>query len=101
MGGEGLVEKDIAYRKGSEKGGKIDLPQSGGALGGCSDITVLPMTQGMTNITFLGLGCRLKSNLGPCHLMMGTPGEKIEIIHAHTLDLAKPIAMLNKQHTGA
>lgn len=90
----------LLYAVNYEKGGKMDLPQSGGALGGCSDITVLPMTEGVTNITFLGLGCRLKSNLGPCHLMMGTPGEKIEMIHAHTRDLAKPIAMLNKQRAG-
>ncbi len=90
----------LLYAVNYEKGGKMDLPQSGGALGGCSDITVLPMKEGRTNITFLGLGCRLKSNLGPCHLMMGIAGEKIEMIHAHTRDLAKPIAMLNKHRAG-
>ena len=91
----------LLYAENYEKGGQMDLPQSGGALGGCSDITVLPMMEGVTNITFLGLGCRMKSNLGPCYLMMGTPGEKIEMIHAHTQDLAKPIAMLKKQRSGS
>lgn len=91
----------LLYAVNYQKGGKMDLPQSGGALGGCSDITALPMIDGITNITFLGLGCRLKSGIGPCHLMMGTPGDKLDLIHKHTLDLAKPIAMLNKQRAGA
>lgn len=91
----------LLYAVNYQKGGKMDLPQSGGALGGCSDITALPMIDGITNITFLGLGCRLKSGIDPCHLMMGTPGNKLDLIHKHTLDLAKPIAMLNKQRAGA
>jgi hypothetical protein len=28
--------------------------------------------------------------------MLGAPGDQIEKIHAHILDMAKPIAMLNK-----
>ncbi|MGD2271071.1 MAG: DUF169 domain-containing protein [Desulfobacterales bacterium] len=49
----------------------------------------------------IGLGCRLKSGIGPCHLMMGIPGDKLDEIYKHTLDLAKPIAMLNKHRAGA
>ena len=80
-----------------EKGGRIDLPQSGGALGGCADITALPLLNGTANITFLGLGCRLKSAIAPCDLMLGAPGDQLALIHTHILDMAKPIAMLNKQ----
>ncbi len=29
-----------------------------------------------------------------CHLMMGIPGDMLEIVHAHILDMAKPIARL-------
>lgn len=32
--------------------------------------------------------------LDACHLMMGIPGDMLEIVHAHILDMAKPIAML-------
>ncbi|NIR14491.1 MAG: DUF169 domain-containing protein, partial [Desulfobacterales bacterium] len=51
----------LLYAVNYEKGGRMDLPQSGGALGGCSDITALPMLEGVPNVTFLGLGCRLKA----------------------------------------
>ena len=86
----------LLYALNYEKGGQMDLPQSGGALGGCADITARPLLKGVSNITFLGLGCRLKSSIGPCDLMLGAPGDQIEKIHAHILDMAKPIAMLNK-----
>ena len=78
----------------------MDLPQSGGALGGCADITALVLLQGIPNVTFLGLGCRLKSALNACHLMMGVPGNTLAALHQHILDLAKPIAMLRKARTG-
>jgi uncharacterized protein (DUF169 family) len=84
-----------------EKGGRMELPQSGGALGGCADITALPLLEGISNITFLGLGCRLKSAVDPCDLMLGAPGDQLEMIHNHILDMAKPIAMLKKQSTGS
>lgn len=87
----------LLYALNYEKGGRMDLPQSGGALGGCADITALPMLKGIPNITFLGLGCRLKSSLQPCDLMLGAPGDQIEDIHQHVLDMEKPIAMLAKQ----
>ena len=74
----------------------MDLPQSGGALGGCADITAMPLLEGVPNVTFLGLGCRIKSALSPCHLMMGIPGPSIQSIHSHILKLAKPITMLNQ-----
>ena len=87
----------LLYALNYEKGGKMDLPQSGGALGGCSDITALPLLKGVPNITFLGLGCRMKSAVDSCHLMLGIPGDQLEKLHAHISNMAKPIAMLNKQ----
>jgi uncharacterized protein (DUF169 family) len=85
----------LLYAVNYDRGGRMDLPQSGGALGGCSDITVLPLLTGTPNVTFLGLGCRLKSAIDSCHLMMGVPGKALGSIHTHILDMAKPIAMLN------
>ncbi len=90
----------LLYAANYERGGRMDLPQSGGALGGCSDITVLPLLTGEPNVTFLGLGCRVKSALDACHLMMGVPGGMLTAIHRHILDLAKPIAMLQKARPG-
>lgn len=89
----------LLYAANYEKGGRMELPQSGGALGGCADITAMPLLEGFPNVTFLGLGCRIKSALDPCHLMMGIPGRSIQSIHRHILSLAKPIAMLNKSRT--
>ena len=90
----------LLYAVNYEKGGRIDLPQSGGALGGCADITALPLLMGTPNVTFLGLGCRLKSAIDACHLMMGIPGSSLAALHAHILDLAKPIAILKKAQAG-
>jgi len=89
----------LLYALNYEKGGRMELPQSGGALGGCSDITAVPILQGIPNVTFLGLGCRLKSAIDACHLMMGAPGSSLENIHSHILKMVKPIAMLNKAHS--
>ncbi len=90
----------LLYALNYEKGGRMDLPQSGGALGGCSDITVMPLLQGIPNITFLGLGCRLKTGLDPCHLMLGLPVSALAATHRHLMGMAKPIAMLQKSHEG-
>ena len=73
----------------------MELPQSGGALGGCSDITAVPILEGMPNVTFLGLGCRLKSAIDSCHLMMGVPGNRLNSICDSVERMAKPLAMLN------
>lgn len=86
----------LLYAVNYEKGGKMDLPQSGGALGGCADITALPLLEGTSNITFLGLGCRIKSAIEPGDLMMGIPGKDIEMLAHNIENMAKPIAMLNK-----
>ena len=64
-------------------------------MGGCSDITALPLLTGMPNITFLGLGCRIKTGLDPCHLMMGVNAADMPAIQAHIQAMAKPIAMLS------
>ena len=87
----------LLYALNYENGGKMNLPQSGGALGGCSDITVLPLLEGKPNITFLGLGCRMKSAIDRCDLMLGVPVDHLDKIHTHILDMSKPIAMLAKQ----
>jgi uncharacterized protein (DUF169 family) len=84
----------LLYAANYERGGRQDLPQSGGALGGCSDITALPLLTGLPNITFLGLGCRIKTGLDACHLMMGVNARDLAGLHAHILAMAKPIAML-------
>ena len=55
----------LLYALNYQRGGRLDLPQSGGALGGCADITVLPLLEKVPNVTFLGLGCRLKTGLDP------------------------------------
>jgi uncharacterized protein (DUF169 family) len=91
----------LLYALNYEKGGQMNLPQSGGALGGCADITAMPMLEGISNITFLGLGCRLKSSIESCDLMLGSPGDQIEIIHKHILEMEKPIGMLAKEQAGA
>ena len=91
----------LLYAENYEKGGKMNLPQSGGALGGCSDITALPLLTGKPNITFLGLGCRMKSAIGPSYLMMGINGNDLVRIQTNIKNMAKPIAMLNKQNSGA
>ncbi|RJR35203.1 MAG: hypothetical protein C4567_14900 [Deltaproteobacteria bacterium] len=90
----------LLYAVNFERGGRMELPQSGGALGGCSDITAMPLLQGTPNITFLGLGCRIKTNLDPCHLMLGIPGSGLENTHRHIQEMAKPIAMLRKARAG-
>ncbi len=91
----------LLYALNYESGGKMTLPQSGGGLGGCSDITALPLLRGVPNITFLGLGCRMKSAIGPKYLMLGISGDSLDLIHTHILDMSKPIAMLAKQSSGA
>jgi uncharacterized protein (DUF169 family) len=85
----------LLYAANYQRGGRQDLPQSGGALGGCSDITALPLLAGLPNITFLGLGCRIKTGLDACHLMMGVNARDLASLHAHILAMAKPIAMLS------
>ena len=91
----------LLYAVNYDKGGMMNLPQSGGALGGCSDITVLPLLKGDPNVTFLGLGCRLKSAIKPCHLMMGIAGTSLVDLHGHVSDMAKPIAMLKNARSQA
>jgi uncharacterized protein (DUF169 family) len=85
----------LLYAVNYEKGGQMDLPQSGGALGGCADITAWTLLHGQANVTFLGLGCRLKSAIGPSYLMMGIPGTALSQVHKNVLAMTKPIAMLN------
>ncbi len=91
----------LLYAVNYEKGGKMDLPQSGGALGGCADITAWPLLTGKPNITFLGLGCRMKSAIDPCDLMMGINGKDLERVHKNIQAMAKPVDMLNKQRSSA
>ncbi|MCX5893631.1 MAG: DUF169 domain-containing protein [Deltaproteobacteria bacterium] len=87
----------LLYALNYARGGRMNLPQSGGALGGCADLTSLPLLEKVPNITFLGLGCRLKTGLDPCHLMLGAPGESLAGLHEHLSAMAKPIGMLKKR----
>jgi uncharacterized protein (DUF169 family) len=91
----------LLYAVNYEKGGAMNLPQSGGALGGCADITAWPMLKGLANVAFLGLGCRMKSSLDACHLMMGLPGAMLKMVHRHIRDMKKPISMLRKAQPGS
>ena len=84
----------LLYAANYDKGGKMNLPQSSGALGGCADITALPILESVPNITFLGLGCRIKSAIEPGDLMMGIPGKDLEMLAHNIENMAKPIAML-------
>jgi len=86
----------ILYAVNYDRGGMLPLPQSGGALGGCSDITVYPLVKQQANVTFLGLGCRLKSLIPPDHLMMGLPGSLLRAVHEHIVAMEKPMALLKK-----
>jgi hypothetical protein len=47
-------------------------------------------------VTFLGLGCRIKSGLDGCHLMIGQPGGMLEMLHANIVKMEKPMNMLKK-----
>ena len=85
----------LLYAANYDTGGPMSLPQSGGALGGCADITAMPILEGVANITFLGLGCRIKSAIDACHLMMGAPGSQMATIHEHIMSMERPINMLN------
>ncbi|MBI5583813.1 MAG: DUF169 domain-containing protein [Deltaproteobacteria bacterium] len=89
----------LLYALNYEKGGRQDLPQSGGALGGCADITAWPLLQGTANVTFLGLGCRIKSSVGAAHLMLGLPGDQLEALHRNILAMEKPIQLLKNART--
>jgi len=91
----------LLYALNYQKGGQMNLPQSGGALGGCADITALPLLEGIPNVTFLGLGCRLKSAIGPNHLMLGINGKDLAMTHKHIVEMAKPIDMLNRQRAAS
>jgi uncharacterized protein (DUF169 family) len=84
----------ILYAINYDRGGVMNLPQSGGALGGCADITAFPILKGDANVTFLGLGCRIKSGLDGCHLMMGVPGTMLEMIYSNIMRMEKPMNML-------
>lgn len=85
----------LLYAINYDRGGRMDLPQSGGALGGCADITAWPLLNGQANVTFLGLGCRIKSAIDACHLMMGIPGADLFKVYKNLGAMSKPITMLN------
>lgn len=77
-------------------GGKQELPQSGGVAGGCADITVDPILNGNANITFLGLGCRIKSGIGDDRLLFGLPASELPNLVENLNKMAKPMAALAK-----
>lgn len=84
----------LLYAANYKKGGIQALPQAGGVAGGCADVTVMPMEDGRVNMTFLGLGCRLKSSIPANRLLFGLPFSMLEDVVEHMERLANPIAKL-------
>lgn len=84
----------LLYAANYRRGGPQQFPQSGGVAGGCADVTVVPFLTGGLNITFLGLGCRLKSGIPHSHLLAGFPWAAAPEIVGHLETMAKPIAKL-------
>ena len=64
----------LLYAVNYERGGKMDLPQSGGALGGCADITAFPLLTG-TQRHLPGPGLPHKIRTGPLPPHDGRPGK--------------------------
>ena len=89
----------LLYAANYQQGGPQQLPQSGGVAGGCADTTVVPVVNGETNLTFLGLGCRIKSGIPAQHLLVGLPFNKIDEIADHLEKMAKPMAKLAQSRT--
>jgi uncharacterized protein (DUF169 family) len=91
----------LLYGANYKSGGGQQLPQSGGVAGGCADVTTWPLFEGTVNVTFLGLGCRLKSSIPHDHLLFGLPWDRMEEIVGHLEKMSKPIAMLANARAGA
>ncbi|MBU2552393.1 MAG: DUF169 domain-containing protein [Proteobacteria bacterium] len=90
----------LLYADNYHGGGPQALPQSGGVAGGCADITVWPLSENQTNVTFLGLGCRLKSAIPPIHLLAGFPCTRLGDIVESLEKMAKPMAKLAQAREG-
>lgn len=86
----------VLYGANYKKGGQQILPQSGGVAGGCSDVTIVPLDDNNVNVTFLGLGCRLKSAIPNNHILMGLPAGLLEEVTDSLEKMKKPMAMLAK-----
>jgi uncharacterized protein (DUF169 family) len=86
----------LLYAANYRRGGAQQLPQSGGVAGGCADVTTVVLFNGEVNVTFLGLGCRIKSAIPREHILLGLPFGRIEELTANLEKMAKPIAMLAK-----
>ena len=91
----------LLYGANYKSGGGQQLPQSGGVAGGCADVTTLPLFEDAVNVTFLGLGCRLKSTIPHDHLLFGLPWKRLEEIVVSLEKMSKPMAMLAKARAGA
>jgi uncharacterized protein (DUF169 family) len=86
----------IFYGSGFRRGGPRLLHQSGGVAGGCSDVTVLPVNEGVVNVSFLGLACRIKSEIPAEHLLLGVPGQDLENLVDNLSRMTGPLAMLER-----
>ncbi|MEW5725762.1 MAG: DUF169 domain-containing protein, partial [Thermodesulfobacteriota bacterium] len=75
------------------------LPQSGGVAGGCADVTAVVLFQGEVNVTFLGLGCRLKSAIPRTDVLLGLPFGRLEQVVTGLEKMARPIALLAQART--
>ncbi len=91
----------LLYGANYKSGGGQQLPQSGGVAGGCADVTTLPLFEGVVNVTFLGLGCRLKSTIPQDHLLFGMAWDRMAEIVDHLEKMSKPMGMLAKARADA
>lgn len=84
----------ILYGANYKTGGVQNLPQSGGVAGGCADVTTVVLNTGRVNVTFLGLGCRLKSAIPASNIQLGLPWPLLGQIVDNLEKMKKPIGML-------
>ena len=84
----------LLYAANYRLGGRQSLPQSGGVAGGCSDVTLAPLLNSEVNITFYGLGCRIKSAIPKDRLIFGLPVSRLNDIVKNLEKMAKPMQML-------
>jgi uncharacterized protein (DUF169 family) len=70
----------VLYAANHDRGGPQMLPQSGGVAGGCADVTTFVLGRNEVNVTFLGLGCRMKSAIPSSRLLVGIPMVRLEAL---------------------
>ena len=90
----------LLYGANYRRGGRQALPQSGGVAGGCADVTVRPWFEQHMNVTFLGLGCRLKSAIPATNLLVGLPWSMAGDVIGHLDKMSGPMAKMARIGSG-